>query len=788
MKLRVEIDSIPYSVNLESIQIQKQLAGRSSTASFSINVSSSTGAQYDGTALYDVNLYDDNGFSFDSLPQQQSEVIIYDDVVGDSTDTKVFRGFVTSVARQQKNRTFQIWTIGCNGIELLLGTKIVNRTWTGSTDRLIIQDAFGDLLPEISTLDATVAELAVALDYTAKDQTLRDLLESLSKISGAEYRVTEDKELSYRAAGSVDAAFGFASDPDDSHSPPLKKWILTGRERHSENFANSVELLGTDPLGVELTSTATNSGSISDIGLRATVIPARDIDNQPALDLAASIALEQAGVSESITFDFFDDGLDVGQLVQIDSPPAGVSSSYVINVLSLKQTAPDKTRYTAQVGDPQFSLAERLRQLDRIKNGPKALPVVTPPSGSIDSSMLADGAVTRLKLAAQAVSDAQVDVAGLSRIADLAITNTKIADNAISTPKLQAGSVDTTALAALSVVAGKIAAGSITGVKIQAGSITAADAVFAAAAIGTADIGNAAITGAKIASATITAANIASATITDAQIANATISAAKIASIDATTITTGTLNVGVISAGSITGTHLANGTISAVKISSVDAGTITTGTLSVGSGGITVSGNISGALLDNGTVSDVKIASGLSASKITTGSLDCSLLSAGTITAAISINSGGSFQCTDGAYFYSDVSISGETFCGDNLVMSGHDIQSAYNIGCVTMSAGSYKDSSGNTVIDSLGVFVGAPGINTAGGVGCAGVNPNGHFGQTHSASPFEALDFNGGVLVSYSGYSAPSGPGSPSFASFADVQSWCGSLLSALTSTGLIT
>lgn len=750
MRLRIEIDGHDHSAILKSIAIQKELAGRTSSASFDLTVAGNF-------PRYDLSTYDNSLYSLKDLPQQQSEVVIYND----DTDDKVFRGFITSIARQQRSRTIQIWQITCSGLEYLLENISINRSWTGKTDREIIQDAFGDVLPEIATTSATVAELAVAINFEAKDLTLRELLERLSQVSGAEWRITEEKELSWRAEGSVAAPFGFSDEPDNSTTYP---WRIQSRQRNSNQFANKVTVLGAfaGTNGAELRSTAENTANQAELGrVIEAIVVNREIDNQPALNLAAEIELERRAVQETVAFEFDQDALEVGMLVPISSVGAGIDDSYVIQSLSLRQSKPDLTVYTAQVGDYRGGLADRLRQLDRIKTGPKLQPPVPPPPNSVTDAALKDGAVTRLKIAAAAVDTARLEVAAVtdSILAAGAVTETKVASNAISTPKIQAGAITSTTLASGAVIAGKIAAGVITGVEIQAGSITAADAVFANSAIVTANIANAAITNAKI--DTVSASKLTAGTI-DASVIT-------VSNLNASNITAGTLDVARISTGSITGSKLADGTISAVKIASIDASTITAGTLDVAR---ISAGSITGTKLANGTVTATQIANAtITATQIANAtitdaqianatitsakisSIAASKITAGTITASLSINSGGNLQVADFAIFNGLVQINNSTSINAALEVHSININSS---GSLTMNT--------VTVIDgSSRAFVGGGVAVQGNGVGCGGVNiwNGGGYSTGQTATVVGSftiggvaktqLVFTGGVLTNYS-------------------------------------
>lgn len=587
MKLRIEADGTPVTTLLGSITVTRELSGRTSTAEFRIPISPLVGT-------YDSAVYDESTYGDSSTPaiNQQSVIEIYND----DTDDLIFAGLIVRVAREQKSKSLQFWACTAADWAILLENRVVNRSWTGKTDAEIIQDAFGDVCPEIDV--SGIDTLSVAINFDAKDLSLRELLERLATISGAEWYVTPAKVLVWRSEGSVTAPFGISNQPDNSST---FAWRNFRPDRRSIGFANRVTVLGafTGTGGAELRSVAENSTSIDDLGLREAIVVARDVDNQTALDLAASIELEKRAVQESIVFELDRASLEVGQLIHIESFPAGIDGDYVIQTLKFRQRSQQDTVYEATVGDYRGRLRDRLRQLDRIKNGPKLQPAPPPPPNSVGEGQLKDSAVTRLKIAAQAVNTAQLEVAAVtdSILAASAVTNTKIADDAISTPKLQAGSITSTTLATGSVVAGKVAANAIVGSNIQAGTITAADAVFASSAIVSADIANAAITNAKI--DTVSASKLTAGTI-DASVITVT-------NLNASNITAGSLDVARISAGTITGTKLANGTITATQIA-------------------------------NATITDTQIANAtITSAKIV--SLDASKIAAGTISASVSMTS-----------------------------------------------------------------------------------------------------------------------------------------------------
>lgn len=166
------------------------------------------------------------------------------------------------------------------------------------------------------------------------------------------------------------------------------------------------------------------------------------------------------------------------------------------------------------------------------------------------------------------------------------IDTSHLADAAITTAKINDSAVDNAKLAALSVDAAKLADSAVTSTKIA--NLAVGAAAIAAAAIGTAHISNAAITSALIGDAQVVEAKIADLAVTNA----------KIVDLNANKITTGVISTSLLN---LDGVGLVN-----------NSGELTIGTIVTND-------------LQDAAVTNVKIAGGLSASKITTGTLDASL-------------------------------------------------------------------------------------------------------------------------------------------------------------------
>ena len=181
-------------------------------------------------------------------------------------------------------------------------------------------------------------------------------------------------------------------------------------------------------------------------------------------------------------------------------------------------------------------------------------------------------------------------------IKDGSITTDKILDSSISTAKIINDNVTNALIATDAVNQDSIAANSVTASEIVAGSITTSE----------------------IASATILAGNIASGTLTSASGVFGTISADD--------VTTGTLNASNVAVTNLNADNITTGTLNANNLQ-IDDVTIDTD----GSGNLIVkSGGVGTTQIADDAVTDAKV-SNLSASSITTGTLDSSLINVNTL-------------------------------------------------------------------------------------------------------------------------------------------------------------
>ena len=196
--------------------------------------------------------------------------------------------------------------------------------------------------------------------------------------------------------------------------------------------------------------------------------------------------------------------------------------------------------------------------------------VVAPTAG------IGDLQVTTGKLAANAVTTAKVDAAGLAaaalatdsvitaKIQDLAVTTGKLAALSVTTAKIAADAVTADELASNAVVTASIVDANVTEAKLATGSVTEAKIATGAVTVG--KIADTQITYAKLnlADGSVPGAKLVSNSVTSAQMAVSSVTTGALTDLNVTT--------GKLADSAITNAKLANGAITTAKIDAAGLG------------------------------------------------------------------------------------------------------------------------------------------------------------------------------------------------------------------------
>jgi hypothetical protein len=416
MQMLLEVDNLASPSLLEAIQINREIGTRTSTASLSMFVDSTavvgTGAVYDGSDDYDTS---GSLYSFNALPIIQSKILFKDLHTG----AVQFRGFATIIDKTSYTATQSRWDITAQGFDILLDHSIINKKYTQKKDYEIIADAFGALIPLDVLVDHDhVATISPPFDYDASDKTLRQLMDDMASIWGADWFVNaEDSALIYQPNGSIHAPFGFADGADVDFSSYFP-WRVAKQTLQATAFANRVVVLGgiVDPAnGRAIRGVANDLVSQAAFVARNAITGAsahsiweiqvvnRDLLAQDQVNAAAVVELNSRKIQNQLFWEFDDDGfapahpaiaLEVGMMVPIKSPALGINAEYKIQTLQIKQVTQTRTTYNVQAGLLQPNLGTLIGGFAPGLSGGGGLPQATFIFGTVDIPNLVVGSST----------------------------------------------------------------------------------------------------------------------------------------------------------------------------------------------------------------------------------------------------------------------------------------------------------------------------------------------------------------------------------------------------------
>jgi hypothetical protein len=208
----------------------------------------------------------------------------------------------------------------------------------------------------------------------------------------------------------------------------------------------------------------------------------------------------------------------------------------------------------------------------QVWDGSSFIQVVAPTAG------IGDLQVTTGKLAANAVTTAKVDAAGLAAaaLATDSVITAKIQDLAVTTGKLAALSVTTAKIAADAVTADELASNAVVTASIVDANVT--ESKLATGAVTEAKIGAAAVTVTKVADGSLTYAklNLADGSVPGAKIASGSVTSSQMAANSVTTNALVDLNVTTakIADSAVTTAKVADGAITTAKIDAAGLGAV----------------------------------------------------------------------------------------------------------------------------------------------------------------------------------------------------------------------
>lgn len=166
-------------------------------------------------------------------PAVQSEIILKDEAA-----VRLFAGHI-AIVEPFVEQTIHRYRAKCIDYTWLLETVMIqSKVYTSMSDKAILDDLFATYLPEISTSD--VAPVATVDSIEFADISLREAIERIVELTGAEWYIDFNKKIQYYSAGAKAAPWTLA-ESDTAHAP------LAGSITFSKDFstpANRVRVIG----------------------------------------------------------------------------------------------------------------------------------------------------------------------------------------------------------------------------------------------------------------------------------------------------------------------------------------------------------------------------------------------------------------------------------------------------------------------------------------------------------------------------------------------------------------
>ena len=390
-------------------------------------------------------------------------------------------------------------------------------------------------------------------------------------------------------------------------------------------------------------------------------------------DVAANDVLAIVDVGSSITKkveakELFQAGANLADSASIDLIKLNQSSTTKLGTTALADDAVTAAKLADDSSIVYDSVAPSTNNFEgrgyvnstsknlQVWNGSSFDQVVAPTAG------IENLAVTTGKLAANAVTTAKVDAAGLAaaalatdsvitaKIQDLAVTTGKLAALSVTTAKIAADAVTADELASNAVVTASIVDANVTEAKLATGAVTEAKIGTAAVTVtkvadgsltyAKLNLADGSVPGAKLTGASVTTTQIAANAINTSQIVDDAVTAAKIAddAITADQLATNSVTADAIAANAVGASELADDAVDTAAIVNVAVteAKLATGAVTeakLGTAAVTVTkiadtsityaklnladGSVPGGKLTDATVTSAKLAS----NAVTTGSI-----------------------------------------------------------------------------------------------------------------------------------------------------------------------
>lgn len=633
MRLRASVEGFDLSdvALVEGATIQQDSTQGISTAEITL-------FQRYGEARYDHAEYNHAAFMYAWEVTEWQELELWDA----DTGAIQFAGFILAIDRELDGPNVRV-TLHASDWGILFERTLITQSWPdGTPDSTVIADCVAKV-PGLSL--GTVVTLTANLGLIeAKDQRIRDVLDNVCQLIGAEWNVSYDGKVNYYESGSIVAPFALSDRPNHTTTQPYQ---LDNYSRDFSDAANRVLVLGSVLESGEVRATADDAASQQQYGVLSVTLVDRNIGDATTAALWAETEVAvRSQPKYTIEASVFVPGLARGMTVSVEAWKYGLAASLILRSLSLVIMAPDRERaggaghklkYSATLGSRPPDLVYTLRRMQRRPVQSTAAPAAPIAPGSIEPGDFAAGiepvhVVDHKPAGAEwalysptAVFLYTVDRKLYRRTGDdwTAVVPTADLEGQLQTPQFAPGSVTSVVLGDGAVISAKIPMGAITAPKIAVAAVTVS--AIADGAVTTAKIPDGAIQAPKLAASSVTANAIAANAIAASSIQAGAVTANALAanSVTAGAIAADAITANAIAAGAITASELAAG---AVTANAIAANAVTA--LAIAANSVTAQ-----ALAANSVV-----AGKIAALAVTAGNLAADSVTAGTIAAGVVVS------------------------------------------------------------------------------------------------------------------------------------------------------
>jgi len=353
-----------------SLILRSQLSARISTALFDI-----IGERYSSEPSLAISISpaiggftrphtrDEIAINRKATAVQNCAIVMSPAIGGASTYLdKFFGGYVAMVDKRMEGDQ-KIYSCQCHDYNSRLGSIKINKSYSGKTEAEIIINLFSTYWNEIDTSEYVDGTNGVP-DIDFPDVYLSEALKMLADMFSKEFTIDYNKKLHYFTPIPGQAPFSLSSDIDLVSTSKLPHQVNDWSE-DGARLINRVTVKGAE--GIEVTRQ--DDASYAHYGeWYDSVHSDSNIDTEEWAEMVGDSILEQSAFEDIAgSFTIWQEGLVVGQKVNIQNDRWNIHGDYLIRGLELKMLVPNGEEIKVTVGDYHRDLVDLLTAINRLE-------------------------------------------------------------------------------------------------------------------------------------------------------------------------------------------------------------------------------------------------------------------------------------------------------------------------------------------------------------------------------------------------------------------------------------